>query len=126
MKRVISKMVLAAAILAPSVAFAGVALAPVMRNWNHDRRQIDAMMAGDRPFDQATVEAAIHSYVADANLVAGHINANTASTRDFADRFRHFAQTAAASAKDSGSAARFRPHYEQLMGECRSCHAMYN
>jgi cytochrome c556 len=126
MKSAISKMVLVAAILAPSVAFAGVALAPVMQSWNHGRKQIAAMLAGDRPFDQATVEAAIHTYVADANMVAGHINANTASTRDFADRFRHFAQTAAVSAKDSSSAARFRPHFEQLMGECRSCHAMYN
>jgi cytochrome c556 len=126
MKSVIGKMVLAAAILVPGVAFAGVALAPVMRSWNHDRRQIDAMLSGDRPFDQATVEAAIHTYVADANMVAGHINVDSASTRDFADRFRHFAQTAAAAAKDSGSAARFRPHFQQLMGECSSCHAMYN
>jgi cytochrome c556 len=126
MKRVIGKMVLAAAVLVPGIAFAGVALAPVMGKWNHDRRQIDAMLSGNRPFDQATVAAAIHAYVADATMVAGRIKGNSASTRDFADRFRHFAQTAAASAKDSGSAARFRPHFEQLMGECRSCHAIYN
>lgn len=126
MKRVIGKMVLAAAILVPGVAIAGVALAPVMQSWNHDRQQIDAMLQGNRPFDQATVEAAVHAYVADASMVAGHIKGNAASTRDFAERFRHFAQTAAASLKDSGSAARFRPHFEQLMGECRSCHAIYN
>ncbi|HTI03381.1 MAG TPA: hypothetical protein VL752_20740 [Acidisoma sp.] len=126
MKTVISKMILAAAILVPGTAFAGIALAPVMQSWNHDRRQIDAMLAGDRPFDQAAVAATIHTYVTDASMVAGHVSGSSPEARDFAARFRRFAQTAAASAKDSGSVARFRPHFEELVGECRSCHAVYN
>lgn len=126
MQRRISTIILAAAVVVPTVAVAGVALAPVMQRWNHDRKQIEAMLAGSRPFDQAAVEAAIRSYVTDGHMIASHVSGNAAAVRDIAARFDHFAQTAAASAKDSGSAARLRPHFEQLMSECRSCHAIYN
>lgn len=126
MTRLMIRVALCAAILTPVAAYAGVALAPVMRSWNHERRQIEAMLSGNRSFDPAAVRAAIRIYVSDANMVASHVNGSSSTARDFADRFRQFAQTAAAADQASGSAAQFRPHFEKLMGECNACHARFN
>lgn len=126
MKRLMIRVALATAVLAPGAAAAAVALAPVMRSWNHERRQIEAMLNGNRPYDQAAVEAAVRTYVSDATMVASHVNGSSATARDFADRFKQFAHTAAIAGKNSSSAASFRPHFEQLMAECSSCHARYN
>ncbi|GAB0117335.1 hypothetical protein Acid7E03_14070 [Acidisoma sp. 7E03] len=120
------RMAVVTAILAPGAAVAGLALAPIMRSWNHERRQVEAMLNGNRPYDQAAIAAAIRAYVSDASMVASHVNGSSATARDFADRFRQFAQTATIAGRNTQSAAAFRPHFAQLMSECSACHARFN
>lgn len=116
----------AMALLTPSLAAAGVTLAPIMRSWNHARRRLDGMLTGSRPYDPAAVTAAIRLYVADAHEVSAHITGTSAAARDFAARFEHFARDAEAAGAASGTLAEFRPHAQRLMGDCQACHAIYN
>lgn len=126
MRMVMTRIVLAGLILVPVAASAGVALAPIMRGWNQDRRQAEAMLAGDRLFDRAALDGALQRYVADATMISTRVTGQSAKARDFAARFQRFAQDAAALSHETGGPARLRPPFARLMGECRACHAIYN
>lgn len=81
------------------------------------------MLNGDRPYDQAAIEAAIRVYVSRANTVADGLAGRAPA---FADRFRQFAHDAEAAGAASASSAAFRPRFEHLISDCDACHASLN
>jgi cytochrome c556 len=113
-------------LLVPGMAAAGVALAPVMQSWNHQRRQIDTMLAGDGPYDQKMVQAAMQRFAAEANAVSARIKGQSGSARDFAARFQQFARDANSAATSSATSAELGAHVQRLFGDCQACHAIYN
>lgn len=110
----------------PLAAAAALALAPIMRDWNHARREIDAMLAGNTPYDAAVLRRAAALYVRNADAVAAATKERSAAARDFAERMRNFAADSAAAGAVAASPADFRGRYARVMADCRSCHAIYN
>lgn len=110
----------------PVIAAAGIALSPIMDSWSQTTHRIDAMLSGRRPYDAAALREAVSTYIDDAARVAHHVNGDSAEARDFAGRFQAFAADGRQALGSVGQPAAFRPHFDQLIGDCQSCHAAYN
>jgi cytochrome c556 len=127
MRRILLQTTLGAiALIASAAAFAGISLSPIMESWNHGKRAIDAMLAGQAPYDEARVRQELQHYVASASSLARSIKGNTAEARDFAARFEGFANDSRSVLGSTSQPSAMRMSFSRIFGDCQSCHAIYN
>ena len=127
MRLILLRATLGAAILvAPVAAVAGIALSPVMQSWYHSGRAIDAMLAGQAPYDEAQIRQDLQRYVAGASLLARDERGNSTAARDVAARFAAFANDARRALDTVGQPAAVTAGFKRMLGDCQACHAIYN
>ena len=127
MRRILARTILSATLsLVPVAAIAGLSLSPIMQSWSRDQRDIKAMLGGQRPYDQTELRLDVQRYMASAALVARNLRSGTPEARDFSARFRGFAADSRSALDNVGQPAAFRTTFTRLIGDCQSCHDIYN
>jgi cytochrome c556 len=127
MRRTVLRTVLGAAILlAPGLAIAGISLSATMESWNRDRHKIDAMLAGQTPYDEALLRQDLQSYMERSSLLARDVRGGSAEARDFASRFEALANDSRSALGAIGQSSALRVSFNRMVGDCQSCHAVYN
>jgi cytochrome c556 len=127
MRRIVLRTILSAAVLAvPAVAAAAISLSPIMESWNHSTRQIDAMLSGRTPYNEAQLRHAIQRYVESSTRVARDMNGGSAEARDLAARFEAFASDSRDALATVAQPAAMSARFNRIVADCRSCHAIYN
>jgi cytochrome c556 len=127
MRRILLRATLGAAIVvAPVAAVAGISLSPVMQSWNQSRRAIDAMLAGRIPYDEAQIRRDLQRYVDGASLLARDVKGNSAAARDVAARFAAFSDDGRRVLEKASQPSAVAAGFTRMIGDCQSCHAIYN
>jgi cytochrome c556 len=127
MRRILLRAFVGAAVLiAPVAAVAGLSLSPIMQSWNHSKRSIEAMLGGQTPYDEARLRQDLQHYIASSSTVAQHANGASAEARDLAARFDAFANDSRAALGTVSQPAAMRENFNRMVGDCQSCHAIYN
>ena len=73
----------------------------------------------------ATFNAILKAYSDEANAAVALFPAGSVRSQDLRARFSAFASIADAARQSGSSPARFRAAFGSIVGECRSCHAVY-
>jgi cytochrome c556 len=107
------------------VALAGISLAPIMESWDNDKRDLDALLAGRTPYDEAQIRQDIQRCVESSSLVARDGKKGTAEARDFASRFGVFANDSRTTLGTVSQPSALRMSFNRMVGDCQSCHAIY-
>jgi len=127
MRLILSRTILGAAVLAaPVAAAAGISLSPIMESWNHSKRDINAMLGRRTPYDEAEIRQDLQRYADSASRLARDVKGNSAEARDFSARFDAFARDSRATLGAAGQPAAMRENFNRMLGDCQSCHAIYN
>jgi len=127
MRHILLRTILATAVLfPPAAASAGVSLSPIMESWSHDKRDIEAMLTGRRPYDGRRIREELQRYIASAATLARAAHGSSAAARDFAARFDAFATDGRAALGTADDASATSATFDRMLGDCRSCHAIYN
>lgn len=124
--KVLPALIAASLLLGGGAVLAGVPLSPIMSSWNHNLHMLDDMLQGQTPYDPVAVRQAIELYIGDASTLANHLHGNSASARDFRDRFTTFAAEGRRALGSAADPAALRRNLRQMVGTCHSCHAAYN
>ncbi len=116
-------------LLVASVAFALAAsavaaprLKPIMRGWKTQASRAELMLTGAVPYDEAELRQILNGMVGDARDVEAGIAGSSARALDVKDRFSQFEADAAATLQAAGTRDRARNRFQQVAGDCRSCH----
>jgi cytochrome c556 len=112
-------------LMAPAAVLATSRLSGTMHAWRSDARVMNDMMLGRSAFDPAVIDKALQAYAADAQRIAGTLNARTAEGRDFKAHFVTFASDVQAAQADVGQRPRLQAGLARVFGDCRSCHDKY-
>ncbi|WP_284945063.1 hypothetical protein [Acidisoma cladoniae] len=112
-------------VLVPVVAFAALQLSPIMRIWHTNEKSTEAMLSGQKPYDEGQIRSAIQIYIGDANRVAGRIKGNSSAAQDLRARFLSFASDASSAFKDSPSQTVLEASFARMTSDCSACHAVY-
>jgi cytochrome c556 len=127
MQRILLRTIVSAAVLvAPDLAVAGISLSPIMESWTHSKRTIEAMLAGRTPYDEAQIGQDLQHYIASSSMVARDVKKGTAEARDFASRFEVFANDSRTTLGTVSQPSALRMSFNRMVGDCQSCHAIYN
>jgi cytochrome c556 len=127
MRRILMRTALGVAVLAvPMAAVAGISLSSTMESWSHNKRKIDAMLAGRTPYDEAQLRQLLQRYVESSSMVARNITGQSAQARDFATRFEAFSNDSAIALGAVGHPPAMAARFNQMLGDCQSCHDAYN
>jgi cytochrome c556 len=110
----------------PAIAVAGLSLPPIMESWNHDQRDIRAMLEGARPYDEARVRRDLEGFIGSAFLLLRNVNGGTAEAKDFRARFAGFASDSRALLGEVGQRSAIEAGFSRVIGDCQSCHSAYN
>jgi cytochrome c556 len=124
--RILTAAVCAAAILAPPVAVRAGQFASIMHDWRHNQRAIDAILAGQAPYDQAQLRQAMTAYIADAAALANRMDTGTEDGRDLRRRFTEFAAAGQQALGAVSQPGAFAVDFSVMKSGCQSCHAAYN
>ena len=122
----VASFLVAPILTVPVTAVAGIALSPIMNSWSHSKHSIEAMLTGRAPYDEARIRQDLQHYVASASRVASGVNGNTAEGRDFAARFKAFANDSQTVLGQLGKPSEARAGFERVVADCQDCHATYN
>ena len=115
-----------ALLLVPVAAVAGISLSPIMESWNHSKRQIEAMLAGQAPYDEAQIRQDLERYIGSSATIAREMKGNTPEARDLAARFEAFANDGRSALGGVGQPSAVNESFQRMVGDCQSCHAIYN
>lgn len=123
-----------AALLLAAVAFAAVAgaaaaaprLKPIMRDWKAQAKQAELMLTGAAPYDEAGLRQILTGMVGDARDVQAGISSTSAQALDIKNRFSQFETDAVATLQAAAASDSARAHFQRLVGDCRSCHDVFN
>jgi cytochrome c556 len=127
MRRILMRTALGIAVLAvPMAAVAGISLSSTMESWSHNKRAIDAMLAGRIPYDEAQLRQIFRRYVESSSMVARTITGQSAQARDLATRFEAFSNDSAIALGAVRQPAAMATRFNQMLGDCQSCHDAYN
>jgi cytochrome c556 len=127
MRRIVLRAILSAAILAaPAVAAAAISLSPVMESWNRNERAINAMLTGRTAYDAAQLRQDIQRYIDTSARLARDVRGGSAEARDFAARFEAFSNDSRNALGTVAQPAVMSARFNQMIADCRSCHAIYN
>jgi cytochrome c556 len=109
-------------VTAPAALTAASTIRSIMHEWKSDTRDMDDMLAGQAPFDQAALHRALQGFVADASRLDTAIKARDASAQDLKRRFAAFRAVAQAAIGDISQLAVLKEDVSRLKSNCQSCH----
>jgi cytochrome c556 len=118
-----------AVLLLAAGAFAAVAnaaaaprLKPIMRDWKAQANRAELMLSGAVPYDAAELRQILAGMVSDARDVEAGISGASAQALDVKGRFSQFEADAAATLQTAAARDGARGRFQQVAGDCRSCH----
>ena len=103
-------------------AAAAPRLKPIMRDWKTQANQAQLMLSGAVPYNEARLRQILTGMVSDARDVEAGITGSSARALDVKGLFSQFEADAAATLQSVPARDGARARFQQVAGDCRSCH----